>query len=103
MTSNMGLQKYRADIKGEPQANGAVPFYTKWIGGPSLALVRNCPIRNTVLDEGVSPRTVYVTGEPDTFFSQPAACKYKGRTLRGYLTSDDSGSYEFRCHKNQGV
>lgn len=99
----MGLQKYRADIKGEAYPNGAIPYYTKWIGGPSLALVRNCPIRNTVIDTGVSARTVYVRGEPDSYFSQPAACVYKGRTLRGYLTSDESGSLEFRCLKNQGV
>lgn len=99
----MGLQKYRADVKGETQANGATPYYTNWIGGPSLALVRNCPIKNTVIDTGVSARTVYVRGEPDTFFSQPAACVYKGRTLRGYITCDESGNYEFRCHKNQGV
>ena len=100
----MGLQKYRSDLQGEAQKNGAIPCYSKWIGGPSLALVRNCPIRNIALDEGISPRTVYVQGEADTFFSIPAACVYKGRTLRGYLTTtDDNGDYEFRCYKNQGV
>ena len=99
----MGLQRYRADIRGETGKNGSTPYYTNWMGGPSLALVRDCPIRNTVIDTGVSARTVYVRGEPDTFFSQPAACTYKCKTLRGYLTCDENGDYEFRCHKNQGV
>lgn len=58
----MGLQKYRADIKGETQSNGAIPYYTNWIGGPSLALIKNCPIKNTTIDTGISARTVYVRG-----------------------------------------
>jgi hypothetical protein len=99
----MGLQKYRADKKGETQSNGAIPYYTNWIGGPSLALIKNCPIKNTVIDTGVSARTVYVRGEPDTFFSQPAACKYKGKTIHGYITGDDNNELEFRCYKDQGI
>lgn len=99
----MGLQKYRADKQGETQTNGAIPYYTNWFGGPSIALIKNCPIKNTVIDTGIPARTVYVRGEPDTWFSQPAACKYKGKTITGYITSDDNGNYEFRCHKNQGV
>jgi hypothetical protein len=92
----MGLQKYRADIAGEPCANGAVPHYTRWIGGPTLALVRNCPTENRAIE----PRTVYVRGEPDTWFSVPAACRYKRRTVRGYLTMSD-GSYVFRAHDGE--
>lgn len=81
----MGLQKYRAD-KAEPALpNGGIPHYTNWMGGPSLALIRNCPVENS------TPRTVYVTAEPDSFFSQPAACKIKGRDVRGFIMSDDSG------------
>lgn len=99
----MGLQKFRADIKGDTQKNGGTPYYTRWMGGPYLALVRDCKIENTVIDTGVSPRTVYVRSEPDTYFSQPAACSYKGKTLRGYLTTDDNGEYVFRVYKNQGV
>lgn len=97
----MGLQKYRADIKGETQTTGAIPFYTKWIGGPSLALIRNCPIKNYPLD--IPPRTVYVRGEPDSWFTQPAACVYKRKTITGYITADDNGNYEFRCYNNQGI
>jgi hypothetical protein len=66
----MGLQKYRADKAGDITANGAQPFYANWMGGPTLALIRNCPIET----KGVSipPRTVYVRGEPDTAFSLAA-------------------------------
>lgn len=99
----MGLQKYRADIVGETQSNGAIPYFTKWIGGPSLALIKNCPIKNTVIDTGIAPRTVYVLGEHDTFFSQPAACSYKGKVLQGYITCGDDKNLEFRVYKDQGV
>jgi len=85
----MGLQKYRADKAGEKQSDGAVPWYTHWIGGPSLALIRNCRI--TKLD--ISPRTVYVRGEPDTMFSIPAACQYKGKTIKGFITVENSEYY----------
>lgn len=81
----MGLQKYRADIKGEPDANGATPWYAKWVGGPSLAKIEACPIDGGL----IPPRTVYVRGEPDTFFSQPAACRYRNRTVRGWLGCED--------------
>jgi len=92
------LQKYRADIKGQKQSNGATPWYADWMGGPSLALVRNCPITNAHSDTSITPRTVYVRAEPDTFFSQPAACKYKGKTVRGYIKSDDNGDFVFRMY-----
>jgi len=87
----MALQKYRADKAGEKQSNGAIPWFANWMGGPSLALIRNCPIP-------MGPRTVYVKGEPDTWFSQPAACRFKGKTITGYITSDDKGEYIFRQH-----
>jgi uncharacterized protein (TIGR02996 family) len=35
-----------------------------------------------------------VTGQPDTFFSQPARTKVKGFTVSGYLTGDEGG-YRF--------
>jgi hypothetical protein len=100
----MGLQKYRADEAGEKQSTGAIPYYSNWVGGPTLALVRNCPVQNLplVLESAFkNPRTVYITGEPDNYFSLPAACYYrvvKGKTLtmRGYLTSED-GNYVFHA------
>lgn len=91
----MALQKYRADKAGDKQANGATPYYALWMGGPTLALVRQCPVVNSTC---ITPRTVYVTGEADTWFSIPAACRYLGRTIRGYLTTDDSGETVFRIH-----
>lgn len=94
----MGLRKYRADITGPVQSNGGVPCYAKWMGGRTLALIRNCKIENTEL----SPRTVYVRGEPDTYFSIPAACNGpKRKTITGYITTDDNGEYVFRAHKSE--
>jgi len=80
----MGLQKYRADSAGEPYPNGAVPWFTEWMGGPTLALFRDCPTP-------FGPRTVYVTGEADTYFSLPAACQFRGRAVRGWVGFDENG------------
>ena len=88
----MSLQKYRADKASETMPNGATPVYAQWIGGPSLALIRDCPLENLA---GDMRRTVYITGEPDTWFSQPAACRIAGCTVRGYVTSNDDG-FAFR-------
>ncbi len=87
----MGLQKFRADIQGEAQKDGAIPFYARWMGGPSLALVRHC-------QTPFGPRTVYIRGSADTWFSIPAACAFRGRTITGYIISDDNGEYLFRAH-----
>jgi hypothetical protein len=85
------LQKYRADVAGETCENGAVPWFTKWMGGPSLALIRNCPTP-------YGARTVYIKSEPDTFFSQPAACRVKGKDIRGFITCNE-GNYEFHTYR----
>ena len=95
----MGLQKYRADKAGDKQKNGGIPFYTNWMGGPTLALVRDCVLEN--LDPALSPRTVYVRGEPDTYFSIPAACRVKGKNITGYITCDENGEYCFRAHTSE--
>ncbi len=84
----MGIQKFRADIKGETMRDGSIPFYTDWIGGPTLALIKRC---NTPYGF----RTVYIKGEPDSFYSIPAACRYKGKTIKGYIIWD-IGCYVFR-------
>jgi hypothetical protein len=98
------LQKFRADTAGKSCSNGAVPWYTKWVGGPSLALIRNCP---SVINhksprgdyaEDIGPRSVYIRGEADTFFTQPAVCRYKGKDMRGYVTCTD-GNWEFHIPK----
>ncbi len=90
----MAIQKYRADSAGVKQSNGAIPWFTTWLGGPSLALIRNCPTN-------MGPRTVYIKGEPDSMWSIPAACRYKGKTITGYITSNDAGEYVFKQHINQ--
>lgn len=94
----MSLQKLRADMAGDTQSDGATPWYARWMGGPTLALVRNCRCENR---PEITPRTVYVRGEPDTWFSVPAACTYKRRTITGYLTTDDDRNYVFRAHTDQ--
>lgn len=73
--------------------NGAVGWRP---GGPfdclgPYAKVQQCPIHGTTLR-----RTVYATGYADTFFSIPARCDVRGRTIRGYLTTDDNNGVEFR-------
>lgn len=64
----MGLQKYRADISS-PQADGAVLWFAQWMGGPTLSKIAHC--RWETLSGDYRP-TVYITGEPDTWFSIPA-------------------------------
>ena len=93
----MSLQKFRADKAGNKQLNGGTPFYANWMGGPTLALIRDCKIENIDL----LPRTVYVRGEPDTWFSIPAACVSKGKTITGYITTDDNREYVFRAYVKQ--
>ena len=83
------MQKYRADYADAPDANGAVCYYTKWMGGPTLAKILNCPTPD-------GPRAVYITGEADSVFSIPAACRVGKRYVRGYVTGGDNG-IEFRA------
>lgn len=90
----MGLQKYRADKAGKVQTDGATPWFTQWMGGPTLALIRNAPTE-------WGPRVVYLTGEADTFFSIPAAVTVKGHVVRGFVTTEDRdgvAEYVFRPH-----
>ncbi len=75
------MQKYRKD-ESTKQKDGAILWHAKWMGGPSLAVIENC--RWESLD-GQPRITAYITGEPDTVFSQPAVCSYKGKRVRGYI------------------
>ncbi len=86
------MQKYRAD-EYQRQDDDAILWYAKWLGGPSLSKIAHC--RWESLHTQYRP-TVYITGEPDTAFSQPAVCSYKGKRVRGYVTGDDSGNLVFR-------
>lgn len=81
----MGLQKYRADVS-QKQSDDSVAWFAKWFGGPSLSKIENCRIHQCEFR-----RMVYITGDADTYFSQPAACNVKGKTVRGYITTDESG------------
>lgn len=96
----MGLQKFRADIMGEQDANGAIPCYAQWMGGPSLSLIRNCPCK--VQGKDLNPRTVYITGEADTVFSIPAVCQVQGKRIVGWVGQED-GKYYFRANADQRV
>ena len=88
----MGLQKYRAD-KSEAQADGSTAWFTHWLGGPSLAKIERCRLDKL---EGDMRATVYIQGEHDTFFSQPAKCCLFGKILNGYVTGDEDGNLVFR-------
>lgn len=88
----MGLKKYRDDQAGKTCENGSVPWFAVWGWGPSLSLVRHCPTP-------FGPRTVYVRGEADTFFTIPAACEFRKRRIIGYLTSDEKG-YTFHPYRS---
>ena len=86
------MQRYRAD-KSEKQSDGAMVWRAEWMGGPTLAKIVDCRLANL---EGEPRRTVYITGEPDTFFSIPACTRYLGKYVRGYVTGDDDGNLVFR-------
>jgi hypothetical protein len=88
----MGMLKYRAD-KSESQADGAVCWYSSWMGGPSLAKIENCRIESLAGEPRV---TAFIQGEPDTYFSIPAVCSYKGCRVTGYVTGDGDGNLVFR-------
>jgi hypothetical protein len=87
----MGLEKYRSDVS-EKQQDGATVWSARWMGGPSLSKIENCRLENLV---GDMRATVYIQGEPDTFFSIPAKCCLFGKVVTGYVTSTD-GELVFR-------
>lgn len=81
----MSIQRYRFDREGEPYSDGSIPIFTDWAFGPTLAGVRNC-------DCGpYGRRTVYLRAEPGTYFSQPAAIRVRGKTLRGHAYVSSEG------------
>ena len=85
----MGLQKYRADQSKE-QSDGSRLWFARWLGGPSLSKIENCRIESL---HGDMRATVYIQGEPDTYFSQPAKCYLFGQVVKGYITSADDDSH----------
>jgi hypothetical protein len=85
------MQKYRADIS-ETQDDGAVVWRAEWMGGPSLSKIVDCRLYTLA---GDMRRTVYITGEADTYFSIPAVCKIMGCRVKGYVTGDGDGNLVF--------
>lgn len=87
------MQKYRADVSVK-QADGATIWFAKWRRGLAIAKIENCQIMGL---EGGMRRTVYITGELDTFFSAPAVCMLGSCRMRGYVNQDDDdGNFVFR-------
>ena len=86
------MQKYRADI-ARRQSDGATLWFADCIGGPLLLTkIENCRLNLA----GDMRHTVYIKGEPDTFFSQPAVCRIHGCRVKGYVTKDDDNNLIFR-------
>lgn len=92
----MGLQKYRADFcrVDVDEVMGIVTkaWYAHWMGGPTLAKIENCRTP-------FGPRMVYVRGEPDTWFSYPASCKFRGKYIWGWLGRTE-GKWEFHPYND---
>jgi hypothetical protein len=84
--------KYRADYS-EQLPGGSLAWFSRWVGGPTLAKVENCHWETLQGDVLV---TAFVSGEADTYFSIPAYCHFKGCRVRGYLTGKEDGSIVFR-------
>ena len=79
------MQKFRSDIS-TMQKDGARVWSASWMGGHTLAKIDNCRLENLA---GNMRRTVYLTDNPDTFFSIPAVCRIAGARVRGYVTTSD--------------
>lgn len=90
----MGIKKYRDDIRGEKQKNGGIPFFTHWMWGPSLSLIRDC-------ETPFGRRTVYVQGAAETFFSIPAAIEFRRRKIHGFVSMDDDKNYVFTPYRGK--
>lgn len=91
---------YRLDREGAPYSDGAVPVYTDWIGGSTLAAVRNCRVFeaaawNAGARDSAMRRSVRVTGEPLTVWAAPAVASVGGRKRRGELRHADDGTPAF--------
>jgi hypothetical protein len=88
----MALQKYHTHRPHLVACdNGAIMVYGSTMHGRHLALIRDCPTSVA----NIPPRTVYITGECDSFFSQPAAIMFRNVRINGFVSMDD-GSPVFR-------
>ena len=84
------VMRYRNKDKREVNQFGQELGYAIWMGGPSLTYVKGI-----LCKDGIK-RIYHKTGEPDTFFSMPGYVTVKGKTVTGYLTTNNDGAYEFR-------
>ena len=57
--------------------------------GPWRQLVK---VKNALCADG-KRRVATITGQPDTFWTVPAKVKCKGKTVSGFLTSEDKDYY----------
>lgn len=87
------MQKYRADVS-ETQSDGAVVWFAEWMAGRTMARINNCRLNLA----GDMRATVYITGEPDTYFSIPAVCRIFGCRVKGYVTSEDGLLIFHHCY-----
>ena len=83
------MRYYFDKSQGMTLPNGSIRYLSPF---PflSLAAVGHCPC----LDG--KRRMVYATGEPDSFFTVPAATRVKGKWVSGFLTMAD------RLHASEG-
>ena len=89
------MQRFHANPRDTfTSSNGAIGYRP---GGPMdclgpYAKVKNCPVM--VEGREVARLTCYAQGYANTYFSIPAATRYKGKRVKGYFTSasDDSGT-----------
>jgi hypothetical protein len=82
------MQRFYASNDTFTWPNGAVGHRP---GGPfdclgPYAKVLNCPIEGTNLR-----LACYAQGYSDTYFSLPAATRYRGQRIEGYFTRRDEG------------
>ncbi len=85
------MQKFAANYPYE-FPNGAVgwrPGGEFDCVGP-FAKVNNCPVAGTELR-----LTVYATGYADSFFSMPAATRYRGKYIGGFFCMTSDGDVSF--------
>lgn len=86
------MQVYRADVSF-PNPDGSILWCAKTIFGTHLAKIENCRLDSL---EGNMRRTVYITGEANTYFSVPAVCMIQGCRVKGYVTHDSDDVLVFR-------
>jgi hypothetical protein len=78
----MAKTRYRIDSREQGRQGQTLGFVHAW-GSRSLAAVFACRCA-----DGIA-RNAYVTGEADTYFSQPAYVHVKGRRVNGWIGCDD--------------